>query len=83
MTELDKITIDESLTSEFKVEGNTTQPWPILALTDLQPGHDLMSLLYALLDEFLFRFSAEDNLICREIEIVTMDLEAFKITVRG
>ena len=42
-----------------------------------------MSLLYALLDEFLFRFSAEDNLVCREIEIVTMDLEAFKITVRG
>eukprot|EP00045_Choanoeca_perplexa_P006726 m.58156 g.58156 ORF g.58156 m.58156 type:complete len:160 (+) comp13755_c0_seq8:976-1455(+) len=66
MTELDKITIDESLTSEFEVE-----------------GHDLMSLLYALLDEFLFRFSAEDNLICQEIEIVKMDLKDFKITVRG
>ncbi|EDQ91254.1 uncharacterized protein MONBRDRAFT_15006, partial [Monosiga brevicollis MX1] len=46
-------------------------------------GHDLMSLLYALLDEFLFRFSAEDNLVCREVEIVEFDTDNFKITVRG
>eukprot|EP00730_Choanoeca_flexa_P000643 TRINITY_DN10281_c0_g1_i4.p2 TRINITY_DN10281_c0_g1~~TRINITY_DN10281_c0_g1_i4.p2 ORF type:complete len:161 (+),score=32.26 TRINITY_DN10281_c0_g1_i4:995-1477(+) len=66
MTELDKIDIDEGVTSEFEVE-----------------GHDLMSLLYALLDEFLFRFSAEDNLVCKDVEIVEMDLDAFKIKVKG
>eukprot|EP00053_Salpingoeca_punica_P004218 m.47918 g.47918 ORF g.47918 m.47918 type:complete len:190 (+) comp12682_c0_seq1:77-646(+) len=66
MTNLDQVEIDESLTSEFEVE-----------------GHDLLSLLYALLDEFLFRFSAEDNLVCKEVKILEFDQENFKIKVQG
>eukprot|EP00049_Salpingoeca_infusionum_P005951 m.99560 g.99560 ORF g.99560 m.99560 type:complete len:155 (+) comp13146_c0_seq1:62-526(+) len=66
MTEIDKVDIDESVTSEFSVS-----------------GHDLPSLLFALLDEFLFRFTAEDNLVCKQVEIVDLDLEGFNITVRG
>ena len=31
------------------------------------PGHDLDTLLFALLDEFLFRFSADDYLVCKEV----------------
>ena len=43
----------------------------------------MLSLLYGLLDEFLFRFSAEDNMVCREVRIVAFDREAFTMTVQG
>lgn len=46
-------------------------------------GHDLQSLLFALMDEFLFRFSAEDFMVCPEIKIVEFDRENFKIKVEG
>ncbi|EGD80736.1 archease [Salpingoeca rosetta] len=46
-------------------------------------GTDLLSLLFALLDEFLFRFSAEDFLVCKRVEIVEFDTTNWKIRVRG
>ena len=46
-------------------------------------GHDLPSLLFALMDEFLFRFSAEDFMVCPVIKIVEFDRESFKIKVEG
>eukprot|EP00050_Salpingoeca_kvevrii_P001746 m.178194 g.178194 ORF g.178194 m.178194 type:complete len:142 (-) comp10446_c0_seq11:2289-2714(-) len=46
-------------------------------------GHDMCSLLFALLDEFLFRFSAEDFMVCKEVKIVNLDLENWKIDVQG
>lgn len=46
-------------------------------------GHDMPSLLFALMDEFLFRFSAEDFMVCPVIKIVEFDRESFKIKVEG
>ena len=53
------------------------------ALCPVSSGEDLLSLLFALLDEFLFRFSAEDFLVCKRVEIVEFDTENWKIKVRG
>uniref|UniRef100_A0A1B6KSH9 Archease domain-containing protein n=1 Tax=Graphocephala atropunctata TaxID=36148 RepID=A0A1B6KSH9_9HEMI len=46
-------------------------------------GHDLLSLLYHFLDEFLFLFSAEPYLIARKVKILEFDKENFKIKARG
>lgn len=45
-------------------------------------GHDLKSLLYAFLDEFLFIFSA-DYFVIRDVSISKIDLENFKIEATG
>lgn len=45
-------------------------------------GHDLASLLYALLDEFLFSFNTQ-RVVCREVQIVALDLEKFTIRATG
>ncbi|CAK9033737.1 unnamed protein product [Durusdinium trenchii] len=45
-------------------------------------GHDLLDLLYHLLDEFLYMFATE-MLICRCIEILSFDQEKFSIRARG
>eukprot|EP00039_Didymoeca_costata_P012424 m.179534 g.179534 ORF g.179534 m.179534 type:complete len:151 (-) comp15478_c0_seq6:5925-6377(-) len=46
-------------------------------------GHDLESLLFALMDEFLFRFSTDDFTVCNKIHILNFDKEKFKIKVEG
>ncbi|XKL62052.1 hypothetical protein PGB90_001885 [Kerria lacca] len=46
-------------------------------------GHDLDSLLFHFLDEFLFNFSAEPFFIPRKVEILEFDRENFKIKARG
>jgi SHS2 domain-containing protein len=46
-------------------------------------GHDLISLLYNLMDEFLFRFVTEPFVVCRRVKILELDREAFKIRVQG
>eukprot|EP00056_Hartaetosiga_gracilis_P022014 m.27679 g.27679 ORF g.27679 m.27679 type:complete len:172 (+) comp9393_c0_seq3:67-582(+) len=48
-------------------------------------GKDLPELLFNLLDEFLFRFSAENFLICKRVEIVALKeaKDGCSITVRG
>jgi SHS2 domain-containing protein len=48
----------------------------------LQSGHDLSSLLYQFLDEFLFRFST-DYLVCKDVKITLFDREKFTITAIG
>lgn len=45
-------------------------------------GHDLDSLLFNLLDEFLYRF-ATNEWIPRDVEIVSLDLDKFRCTVKG
>ncbi|CAG2165998.1 unnamed protein product [Oppiella nova] len=46
-------------------------------------GHDLQSLFYQFLDEFLFGFSAEPFFIARKVKILEFDREANKIKARG
>lgn len=45
-------------------------------------GHDLYSLLYKYLDEFLFHFCS-DGFCCKAAKILSFDKESFSITVRG
>ncbi len=65
ITELDKVTEDDSL--DVTIEAT---------------GHDLDSLLYALMDEFLFQFCTE-YFVCRRVEITSFDRENWKITAKG
>ncbi|EDV23546.1 uncharacterized protein TRIADDRAFT_27346, partial [Trichoplax adhaerens] len=46
-------------------------------------GHDLESLLYHFLDEFLFLFSAEPFFIAKNVKILKFDKENFRITAEG
>lgn len=46
-------------------------------------GHDMISLLYQFLDEFLYLFSAEPFFIARSVKILEFDKENFKIKARG
>eukprot|EP00930_Biecheleria_cincta_P037554 TRINITY_DN2579_c0_g1_i1.p1 TRINITY_DN2579_c0_g1~~TRINITY_DN2579_c0_g1_i1.p1 ORF type:complete len:413 (-),score=107.85 TRINITY_DN2579_c0_g1_i1:30-1268(-) len=45
-------------------------------------GHDLLDLLFHLLDEFLYMFGT-DMVICRRVEIVSFDEEKFHIKAKG
>jgi len=45
-------------------------------------GHDLESLLFNFMDEFLFQFSTE-LIVSKEVEIVEFDQANFKITANG
>jgi len=66
MVELDSVTIDDQ-----------REPRQIEA-----EGHDMDSLLYAFLDEWLFVFCTE-WLVCTEIKITEFDRENFKIKAVG
>ncbi|XP_054271679.1 protein archease-like [Macrosteles quadrilineatus] len=46
-------------------------------------GHDMLSLLFHFLDEFLFLFSAEPYFIARKVKILEFDRDNFKIQARG
>jgi SHS2 domain-containing protein len=46
-------------------------------------GHDMESLVFTLLDEFLYRFSVDDNTVCRDCKIDSISLETFEIKARG
>ena len=45
-------------------------------------GHDMLSLLYSFMDEFLFVFSSEYTIV-KNIFITSIDLETFEINARG
>jgi SHS2 domain-containing protein len=45
-------------------------------------GHDILSLCYNYLNEFLYLFSGE-GVVCSHIRIVNLDLQAFKIEALG
>ncbi|GIY94132.1 protein archease-like [Caerostris extrusa] len=56
----------------------------ILMSQDIEAeGHDIESLLFHFLDEFLFIFSAEPYFIARKVKILSFDRENFKIKARG
>ncbi|XP_039298155.1 protein archease-like [Nilaparvata lugens] len=46
-------------------------------------GHDMLSLLFHFLDEFLFLFSAEPYFIARKVKILEFDKEQFRIKAIG
>ena len=46
-------------------------------------GEDMLSLLFHLLDEFLFLFCAEPFFIAREVKITEFDRENFRIVAEG
>ncbi|RZF44142.1 hypothetical protein LSTR_LSTR012344 [Laodelphax striatellus] len=46
-------------------------------------GHDMLSLLFHFLDEFLFLFSAEPYFVAKKVEILEFDKEQFRIKARG
>lgn len=48
----------------------------------MHPGHDLYSLLFAYMDEFLYEFSTTGMCVTRA-EISNMDLTTFEINVKG
>lgn len=41
------------------------------------------SLLYNLMDEFLFRFSCDEFFVPKEVKVLELDTENFKIKVQG
>ena len=45
-------------------------------------GHDIHSLLFAYMDEFLFYFSTE-GFCCKEAYILDLNKESFSLTVKG
>ncbi len=54
----------------------------LLIRNSLPKGHDNESLLFSIMDEFLFVFST-DYVICKEVEIVEWDKENNKIKAIG
>ncbi|GFY75192.1 protein archease [Trichonephila inaurata madagascariensis] len=56
----------------------------ILMSQDIEAdGHDMLSLLFHFLDEFLYVFSAEPYFIAKKVKILSFDRENFKIKARG
>ncbi|XP_017780535.1 PREDICTED: protein archease-like isoform X2 [Nicrophorus vespilloides] len=45
-------------------------------------GDDLEGLLYHFLDELLFLFSCEPNIICKKVEIVTFDVDGAEMKIK-
>lgn len=45
-------------------------------------GHDMPSLLFAFMDEFLYNFCTED-IICKDVRILEFDQQNFRITAIG
>uniref|UniRef100_A0A0N5A1N7 Archease domain-containing protein n=1 Tax=Parastrongyloides trichosuri TaxID=131310 RepID=A0A0N5A1N7_PARTI len=46
-------------------------------------GHDMNSLLFNVLDNFLYNFTTEPFFIPRRVKVIEFDRENFSITVRG
>lgn len=55
---------------------------PDQAVEFIVQSHDMKSLLFKYMDEFLFRFST-DGFCCKKATILEFDKKAFKLTVRG
>jgi SHS2 domain-containing protein len=96
MTDLQTVEIDPSLTEEFTVKGSL-RPIPlckmrgsylpkVVLLNTFLPlctaGHDMHSLLFAYMDELLFRFCT-DGFCCLKVDIVSFDRNQFEITLRA
>ncbi|TMW56457.1 hypothetical protein Poli38472_006467 [Pythium oligandrum] len=55
---------------------------PLQSIEVTVAGHDLESLLFAFMDEFLFRFAA-DRIVCKDIEFLHVDTQQFAIQAVG
>ena len=84
MTDMTHVEIDQEETIVLSVEGTNkcSQNKNRLFLLFNSSGHDMMSLLYNFLDEFLFKFST-DYFICKRAVITEFDREKHKIVVEG
>jgi len=66
----------------YALDLSTVEEDPQEAVEFEVTGADLQNLLYQLLHEFLFRFTT-DYFVCKRCEILALDREAGKITLRG
>lgn len=66
----------------YMTEIDTVEMDPTQTITVDVKAHDMESMLYSLLDEFLYRFSVDD-VVCCDCEILKMDLEQWRIQARG
>ncbi|RLV62360.1 hypothetical protein DV515_00019396, partial [Chloebia gouldiae] len=67
-------TVEPVDTVEVEAEGN---------LCFNHTGHDLLSLLFHFLDEWLYKFSADEFFIPREVKVLHIDRRQFKIRSIG
>lgn len=58
-------------------------PSPSATRIACSPGADLLSLLYNLLDEFLFRFTADDCMVCKEVRVLEFDTDNGRMKVQA
>ncbi|KAL2296040.1 hypothetical protein Nmel_017573 [Mimus melanotis] len=56
---------------------------PVDTVEVLAEGHDLLSLLFHFLDEWLYKFSADEFFIPREVKVLHIDRMQFKIRSIG
>ena len=87
MTDLSTVVVDVDKMVQFTVSGEHEYDYYLFItiafwLNSIVIGHDLDSLLYAYLDEFLFRFST-DGFCCKDAKVLQLDRERFSITVQG
>ena len=93
MTDLSTVVIDPTKTIKFTVKGTPCINYPYFRfqcnwlhslysklIQICHEGHDMQSLLFAYMDEFLYRFST-DSFCCVEAEILSFDRELFSIDV--
>uniref|UniRef100_T1JD31 Archease domain-containing protein n=1 Tax=Strigamia maritima TaxID=126957 RepID=T1JD31_STRMM len=83
MTEIDSV--DMLTTETIEVEGMYYELFPRINifLKLFAFCHDMISLLYNYLDEFLFVFSADPFFIARKVQILEFDKEKFRIRAKG
>ena len=79
---MDKIEIDEDVLVEVEAEGNIMDLSILIFNSDSIIGHDLSSLLYNFMSEFLSEFGC-DFVVPKEVEITEWDRENFKIKAVG
>lgn len=66
----------------YMTEMETVEVDPELTRTVTAKGHDMMSLLYNFMDEFLFVFCSEDMIFC-DISVTQFDRKTFKMQAQG
>ncbi|XP_048358083.1 protein archease [Sphaerodactylus townsendi] len=69
--------------SMFGYMTDTETVEPLDTVEVMAEGHDMLSLLFHFLDEWLYKFSADEFFIPREVKVVSMDQTSFKIRSIG
>ena len=83
-TDLSKVEIVPEETIEFTVSGKDLylMQYHYLIFLNSLLGHDMQSLLFKYLDEFLFRFCT-DYFCCKKAQIIEFDREKFIIRLQA